>query len=248
MAPGKCYIWTPRFFWFTPSLKQLKSSASKRSISYFLKSFRGKFLPSRLSTPYTRFTSLRLKMHQTWKQVMCLERWLSRESWPLHCASFLSLAEERGPGWLEGLLHCETQAISPTQSLLMLPNARPSSPMTIIIRPSRESFLIGTPRITYRTEKGSFLIHVLSIHPVSNKEFWYFQDGSEILLLKTRYDGEWVLIGNPVTDDSLSVRQGEVLWHSKDRNEVYRKARELKPTYSAILFFGSLPKDAAILL
>ncbi len=66
--------------------------------------------------------------------------------------------------------------------------------------------------------------------------------------IKTRYDGEWVLIGNPVTDDSLSVQQGEVLWHSKDRDEVYRKARELKPAHSAILFFGSLPKDTAIVL
>ena len=35
---------------------------------------------------------------------------------------------------------------------------------------------------------------------------------------------------------------------SKDRDEVYRKARELKPVHSAILFFGHLPKDAAIVL
>ena len=66
--------------------------------------------------------------------------------------------------------------------------------------------------------------------------------------IKTRYDGEWVLIADPVTDDSLSVQQGEVLWHSKDRDEIYRKAQELKPAHSAILFFGSLPKDAAIVL
>jgi hypothetical protein len=37
-----------------------------------------------------------------------------------------------------------------------------------------------------------------------------------------------------------------VLSHSKDRDEVYRKARELKPIHSAILFFGHLSKDAAI--
>ena len=37
--------------------------------------------------------------------------------------------------------------------------------------------------------------------------------------IKTRHDCEWVLIGNPVTDDSLSVQQGEVLWHTKDRDE-----------------------------
>ncbi|HEY7533398.1 MAG TPA: hypothetical protein VH681_11550 [Nitrospiraceae bacterium] len=66
--------------------------------------------------------------------------------------------------------------------------------------------------------------------------------------IKSRHDGEWVLIGDPVTDESLSVLRGVVLWHSKDRDEVYHKARELKPAHSAILFFGHLPKDAAIVL
>jgi hypothetical protein len=66
--------------------------------------------------------------------------------------------------------------------------------------------------------------------------------------IKASYDGEWVLIGDPVTDESLSIIQGNVLWHSMDRDEVYRKARELMPTHSAILFFGHLPKDTAIVL
>ena len=66
--------------------------------------------------------------------------------------------------------------------------------------------------------------------------------------IKSRYDGEWVLIADPIADDSLSVVGGVVLSHSKDRDEVYRKARELKPIHSAILFFGHLPKDAAIIL
>ena len=66
--------------------------------------------------------------------------------------------------------------------------------------------------------------------------------------IKSRYDGEWVLIGDPVTDESLAVREGQVLWHSKDRDEVYGKARGLKLTHSAILFFGHLPKDTAIVL
>jgi hypothetical protein len=66
--------------------------------------------------------------------------------------------------------------------------------------------------------------------------------------IKSRYNGEWVLIGDPVADQSLTVVRGSVLWHSKDRDEVYCKARELKPVHSAILFFGHLPKDAAIVL
>jgi hypothetical protein len=39
-----------------------------------------------------------------------------------------------------------------------------------------------------------------------------------------------------------------VLWHSKDRDEVYRKARELRPEHGAILYVGELPDDAAVVL
>jgi hypothetical protein len=41
---------------------------------------------------------------------------------------------------------------------------------------------------------------------------------------------------------------GSVLWHSKDRDEGYCKARELKAVHAAILFFGHRPKDTAIVL
>ena len=49
--------------------------------------------------------------------------------------------------------------------------------------------------------------------------------------IKARYDAEWVLIGNPVTDEFLSVLRGEVLCHSKSRDEIYRKARELQAIF-----------------
>lgn len=51
---------------------------------------------------------------------------------------------------------------------------------------------------------------------------------------------EWVLIGDPETTDSLEVLSGTVLWHSKDRDEDYRKSAELKPPYAAFHFSGSL--------
>lgn len=66
--------------------------------------------------------------------------------------------------------------------------------------------------------------------------------------IKKRFDSEWVLIGDPETDDDFSVKRGVVLWHSKDRDEVYRKARELHPNHSAILYTGKLPDDVAIVL
>jgi hypothetical protein len=66
--------------------------------------------------------------------------------------------------------------------------------------------------------------------------------------IQARYDGEWVLIGDPEVDASLNVQRGQVLWHSKDRDEVYRQARKLKPTHCAFLFIGRLPEDMEIVL
>jgi hypothetical protein len=74
---------------------------------------------------------------------------------------------------------------------------------------------------------------------------------SEILTtqeIQARYDGEWVLIGDPEVDSSLNVQRGRVLWHSKNRDEVYRQARILKPKHCAFLFVGRLPKDAEVVL
>jgi hypothetical protein len=64
----------------------------------------------------------------------------------------------------------------------------------------------------------------------------------------SRFDSEWILLEDPETTDRLEVTAGKVLWHSKDRDEVYRKARELTPKHSAILYTGSLPKDTAVIL
>ncbi len=66
--------------------------------------------------------------------------------------------------------------------------------------------------------------------------------------IKERFDGEWVLIEDPETDDYFNIKQGAVLWHSKDRDEVYRKAREIRPRHSAILYTGRLPDDVAVVL
>ncbi len=74
---------------------------------------------------------------------------------------------------------------------------------------------------------------------------------SEVLSLseiQEQFPGEWVLLEDPHITDSLEIRGGKVLWHSKDRDEVYRKARELHPKHSAILYTGKLPKEAAVVL
>jgi len=66
--------------------------------------------------------------------------------------------------------------------------------------------------------------------------------------IKERFDSEWVLIGDPEAEEDFNIKRGTVLWHSKDRDEVYRKAREIHPDHSAILYTGKLPDDVALVL
>ena len=59
---------------------------------------------------------------------------------------------------------------------------------------------------------------------------------------------EWVLIGDPQLTDDLTIKRGKVLYHSKDRDEVYRKARELRPQHSAVIYTGTLPDNVVVVL
>jgi hypothetical protein len=51
-----------------------------------------------------------------------------------------------------------------------------------------------------------------------------------------------------LTDEALRVRSGTVRWHDKDREEVYRRAVEARPTRFAIVYTGKMPLDTAIVL
>lgn len=66
--------------------------------------------------------------------------------------------------------------------------------------------------------------------------------------IQARFLSEWILLEDPETSESLEVKGGKVLWHSKDRDEVYRKARELRPKHSAILYTGKLPQGSVVVL
>ena len=66
--------------------------------------------------------------------------------------------------------------------------------------------------------------------------------------IRARFNGEWVLVEDPQTDEALDVRSGKVRYHSKDRDEVYRKAVDLRPQRFAVLYTGKMPKDAAVVL
>ena len=66
--------------------------------------------------------------------------------------------------------------------------------------------------------------------------------------IESEFDSEWVLVDEPETNEQLEVLKGKVLHHSKDRDEVYRKAVSLRPKRCAILYTGEIPKDAVIVL
>ena len=66
--------------------------------------------------------------------------------------------------------------------------------------------------------------------------------------IQARFPSEWVLLEGPEPSEMLEVRSGNVLWHSKDRDEVYQKAVELRPKHSAFVYTGTIPEDAVIVV
>ena len=53
---------------------------------------------------------------------------------------------------------------------------------------------------------------------------------------------------DPEVTPQMEVTRGKVLYHSKDRDEVYKKAIELRPKHSAYLYTGRVAKDMVIVL
>jgi hypothetical protein len=66
--------------------------------------------------------------------------------------------------------------------------------------------------------------------------------------IESQFDSEWVLVGDPRTNEALEVLSGKVLHHSKDRDEVYRKVVAVRPKRCAVLYTGEIPEDTAIVL
>jgi hypothetical protein len=66
--------------------------------------------------------------------------------------------------------------------------------------------------------------------------------------IEALFPSEWVLIGDPQTDESQHLLAGRVLFHSPERAEVDRKLLELRPPRFAFRYLGALPKDVAFVL
>jgi hypothetical protein len=69
-----------------------------------------------------------------------------------------------------------------------------------------------------------------------------------IAQIESRFESEWILVEEPRTNEALEVQSGRIRWHSKDREEVYRKAVQLRPKRFAIVYTGSIPEGTAVVL
>lgn len=66
--------------------------------------------------------------------------------------------------------------------------------------------------------------------------------------IRARYPSEWVLIGEPRLDDVSRLQAGRVVFHSPSRDDVYRKAVELRLPDFAVRHLGTLPENTALVL
>ena len=74
---------------------------------------------------------------------------------------------------------------------------------------------------------------------------------NEILTIKeieNRFDSEWVLIGDVQTNEKYELLGGQVLFHSKNREEAYRKVGEFNPKSFAVRWIGERPEDIVLFL
>jgi len=66
--------------------------------------------------------------------------------------------------------------------------------------------------------------------------------------IRSQFESEWILIEDPETGEALDVLSGKVIHHSRDRDEVYRKAVSLRPKRSAVVYTGEIPEGTAVVL
>ena len=55
----------------------------------------------------------------------------------------------------------------------------------------------------------------------------YMNEVMSVKEINSQFESEWVLLEDPETTETLEVKSGKVLWHCKDRDELYRILGEL---------------------
>ena len=66
--------------------------------------------------------------------------------------------------------------------------------------------------------------------------------------IETQYHAEWILMEDPELTPQMEITRGRVLHHSKNRDDIYQKAIELRPKHSAYYYTGQAPDDIIIVL
>jgi hypothetical protein len=66
--------------------------------------------------------------------------------------------------------------------------------------------------------------------------------------IEARFPSEWILLADPEVDEHQRVVRGRLVCHSKDRDEVDRKAIALRLKSSASLYTGTIPEGTAIVV
>ena len=66
--------------------------------------------------------------------------------------------------------------------------------------------------------------------------------------IKKNFRNQWVLIEVKNVDESFNVLEGEVLAHSKDKDEIYQKLLKIKPKEFSIEYTGEVPEDLAVVM
>jgi hypothetical protein len=65
--------------------------------------------------------------------------------------------------------------------------------------------------------------------------------------IKSRFDGEWVLVADPEMNKNHEVQSGRVMYHGKDREAMYDCDAALQLKKAAYLYLGVMP-DMSVML
>lgn len=68
--------------------------------------------------------------------------------------------------------------------------------------------------------------------------------------INIKFDGEWVFLINCRVDEDGNLIEGEVVLHSKSRDEVFRNMNKYKdsPSMISIRYAGKIPEGVNVLL
>jgi hypothetical protein len=65
--------------------------------------------------------------------------------------------------------------------------------------------------------------------------------------IRAQYAGQWLLIEYQELDEQLNVVAGEVVAHSPDKEEIYKRLLETQGKNIAIEYAGELSQDVAVM-